>query len=166
MNYIYISWGYQCWLQLERICFFRTRLWLNIFLHTQQRYEPFPICTYSCTFKLFWHWMFYYTHHSKYGCSPVCTRWCTFRRTVSPNVLLHYHRDMVAPQYVYVDVISDYQCPWMFYYTHHIDMDAPQYVHADVPSDYLCYWMFYYTHHMNMDALQYVHGNVPSDYFY
>jgi len=38
----------------------------------------------------------------------------------------------------------------MFYYTHHSDMDAPQYVHVDVSSDYFCQRMFYYTHHSDM----------------
>jgi hypothetical protein len=42
---------------------------------------------------------------------------------------------MDTPQYVCVDVSSDYFCYWMFYYTYHSDMDAPQYVHVDVPSD-------------------------------
>jgi hypothetical protein len=39
---------------------------------------------------------------------------------------------MYVPQYVQVDVLSDYQCAWMFYYKHHSNMDAPQYVHVDV----------------------------------
>jgi len=44
-------------------------------------------------------------------------------------------------------------------------MDAPQYVYVDVPSDYLVYWIFYYTYHTNMQAPQYVHVDVPSDNF-
>jgi hypothetical protein len=40
---------------------------------------------------------------------------------------------MDAPQYVYVDVLSENVSQWMFYYTHHSDMHGPQYVHADVP---------------------------------
>jgi len=30
----------------------------------------------------------------------------------------------------------------MFYYTHHSDMVAPQYVYVDVPSVYVLHWMF------------------------
>jgi hypothetical protein len=49
----------------------------------------------------------------------------------------------------------------MFYHTHHSDMDAPQYVYVDVPSDYLRLWMFYYTLHIDMDTPCYVHVDVP-----
>jgi len=45
---------------------------------------------------------------------------------------------MDAPQYVHVDVPSDFPAAWMFYYTHHSDMDTPQYVHGDVHSDLTC----------------------------
>ena len=45
---------------------------------------------------------------------------------------------MDAPQYVHIDVPSDYLHLCMLYYTLHIDMDAPQYVHADVPPDFFC----------------------------
>jgi hypothetical protein len=44
----------------------------------------------------------------------------------------------------------------MFYCTHHSNKDAPQYVHVDVPSDYLRYWIFYYTQYSNMYVPQYV----------
>ena len=69
---------------------------------------------------------------------------------------------MDAPQYVYVDVPSDVQVAWMFYYTHHSDMDAPQYVHVDVLSKSFRDWMFYYTHHSDMYVPKYVSpGAVP-----
>jgi len=42
---------------------------------------------------------------------------------------------MAAPQYVHVDVFSDYLCHGMFYYIHHSDMDTPQYVFVDEPSE-------------------------------
>jgi len=29
-------------------------------------------------------------------------------------------------------------------------MDVPQYVHVDVTSDYMFYWKFYYSRHRNM----------------
>jgi hypothetical protein len=44
----------------------------------------------------------------------------------------------------------------MFYYTHHSDMEDPQYVHVDVPSDYMFNWMYHYTHHRDMHIPQYV----------
>jgi hypothetical protein len=43
---------------------------------------------------------------------------------------------MVAPQYVHVDVLSDYPVSRMLYDTLHNDTDTPQYVHADAPSDF------------------------------
>jgi hypothetical protein len=46
---------------------------------------------------------------------------------------------MDAPQYVHVDVHSDYLSDGMLYYTYHSDMDASQYEHVDVPSDYFCH---------------------------
>jgi hypothetical protein len=46
---------------------------------------------------------------------------------------------MDAPHYVHVDVTSDNQFYWKFYYTHHSDKDAPQYVHVDVSSTYFLY---------------------------
>jgi len=52
----------------------------------------------------------------------------------------------------------------MFFYTNHSYMDAPQYVHVDVLSDYLLNWMFFYTNHNYMDATQYVHIDEHSDY--
>jgi len=96
---------------------------------------------------------------------------------------------MDAPQYVQVDVSSDYVINRMFYSTHHNDMGARQYVYIDVPSDNFCNWMFSYitaiwtlasmytlmylqiifvtecflTHHSDMDAPQYEHVDVSSD---
>jgi hypothetical protein len=35
-------------------------------------------------------------------------------------------------------------------------MDTPEYVHVDVPSEYTVSWMFYYTHHSDMYVPQYV----------
>ena len=75
-----------------------------------------------------------------------------------------YHSDMDAPQYVHVDVPSDYQWPWMFYYTHHNNMDASHYVHVYVTSNVTDSWRFYYTIFIDTDAPQYVHVNVLSDY--
>jgi len=51
----------------------------------------------------------------------------------------------------------------MFFYTNHSYTDAPQYVHVDVCSDYLLNCMFFYTNHSYTDAPQYVHADVPSD---
>jgi hypothetical protein len=54
----------------------------------------------------------------------------------------------------------------MFYYTTHSDMDAPQYVHVDVSSEFSVSGMFYYIYHSDMDAPQYVKSDVPSGYLY
>jgi hypothetical protein len=51
----------------------------------------------------------------------------------------------------------------MFCYTHYTDTAAPQYVHVDVKSDYLCHGMFYYTHHSDMDTPQYVFVDEASE---
>ena len=53
----------------------------------------------------------------------------------------------------------------MFYYTTHSNMDAPQYVHVDVSSEFSIPWMFYYTYHSYMDAPQHVNYDVSSGYF-
>ena len=167
-----IWWNYRC----------STRL--DVSLHTSQGYV---LSSYLL------HWMFYYTLQQS-GRSPACTNWCTCKCSSFLNLILQHHKDVDAPEYVYVDVRSDYFCYWMFYYTHHNNMDAPQYVHVDVtsaltwkqmfchthhsdmdapqyvyfdaPSGFLFYWMFYYTHHNDMDAPQYGHVDVPSDYLW
>jgi hypothetical protein len=60
-------------------------------------------------------------------------------------------------------VSLEHFCDCMSFCTHHSDMDAPQYVHVDVFSDFAVAWMFYYKHHSDMDAPQYVHVDVLSD---
>ena len=70
-----------------------------------------------------------------------------------------------SPEYVHVDINSEYLCLWMFYYTCQRDMDAMQYVNIYVPSGPTFYQTFYYSHHSDMKAPQYVHVDVPSDYF-
>jgi len=85
MNDTYISWDYDCWLQLDR-CLFRTCLWLNVLLHTSHPYGRSPICTRWCSFRfLVLLNVLLHTSH-RYWCFSVCTCWCTLRLQYQPAV--------------------------------------------------------------------------------
>ena len=146
MNSLSLSWDYECWLQWERICIFRTYLWPKVLLHTSQQYGSslvsarWSTCRPPVSLNVLLH------TSERYGCSLLCTQLCIFRCESCLNVLLHtHHSGMGIPQYVYVVVPSDDLSYWMFYYTHHSHMDASQYEHVDVPSDIAVVWMYFYT---------------------
>jgi hypothetical protein len=155
------EWDYGWWLQLDRICFFRTRLWLNVILHTPHSYKPFPVCRRWCTFKLLLTLNVLLHTPQQYRRSPVCTHWCAFRSDRCGNVLLHTSQQL--PECT--RWCNFKPCVWpKFFYTDHTDIDDPQYVHVDVISDNQHPWKFYYTHHMELDrpnvyTLMYLHAS-------
>ena len=82
MKELYISWDYGCLLQQDRIRLFSSCFWLNILLHTSQRYGRSPVCIRLCSFRLFVLRNVLLHTSQRYGHSPVCTRLCTFRSVV------------------------------------------------------------------------------------
>ena len=88
INNLYTSWDYECWLQQDRRCLLRTRLSLNVLLHTSQRYGRSPVCTRWCIFRVPLTLNVLLHTSQRYGRSPVCTPWCTFRDISCLNVLM------------------------------------------------------------------------------